>query len=462
MDFSDSQYTQLIVALGGGFVLFALVYSLSEKVSLGFLMLLVPFQVIDSSYGTLNTVLIYLVAGAYLLQGRLTKLPFIGPIVFILFAFLLAFSQAPPEARVYHILYLVGFFANVLLFYLVYNFVLRTKDWRFVFKILIVLNIFFVIYCAIQFWSGREPFYFFGIQEFAMNPIRRDGRLMGPFNATAATADYLTLQVFFLAYILIRTPPRRIRVLVVSLLVANFLFLISTGNRGGFISLIIGGLLFLFVFRRELGFARIAKLSFAGGMLFTIVAVGVVSFTQYGMLFDRLEGTTVEGGVPDTRARAWPDSWGRIQDQPVLGHGPRLRLTTLDRAVGDIPYVIYPHNLVLHILYTTGIVGLVAWIIFFWSMTGRLLMVKSPTCDDQELAGLPRLGLVIIGTLMVSQIRIEFLREGLLDLQNYLFVLFALFLSSRDLIVEQARGSTVSRGFGKPLGSGKLVRRDVS
>ena len=451
MDFSDSQYTQLIVALGGAFILFAVVYNVSEKASLGFLILLIPFQVIDSSYGTLNTMLIYLVATAFFLQGRLKKLPFLGPIVLILFAFLLAFSQAPAEARLYHILYLVGFFANLLLFYMVYNFVLRSKDWQFIFKYLIILNVLFVSYCGIQFLSGQEPFYFFGIEEFRMNPIRRDGRLMGPFNATAATADYLSLQVLFLAYMLIGMPPKRIRMLVISLLVLNFLFLIATGNRGGFISLVIGGLLFLFMFRRDLGFARIAKLSLAGGMLFTIVAIGVVSFTQYGMLFDRLEGTTVEGGVPDTRARAWPDSWARIQDQPVLGHGPRLRLTTLERAIGDIPYVIYPHNLALHVLYTTGIVGLLAWVVFFWTMIARLMLVRSAKGDDHELAGLPRLGLVIIATLLVSQIRIEFLREGLFDYQNYLFVVFALFLSSRDLIVEKARGSVVKRGFGKQL-----------
>lgn len=450
MDFTDSQYTQLIVALGGSFLLFAIVYTVSEKVSLGFLILLIPFQIIDSKFGTLNMMLVYLVAGAFLLQGRLARLPHIGPFLLIGFAFLLAFSQAPAEARIDHILYLIGFFANLLLFYMVYNFVLRTKDWRFIFQCLIILNVFVAIYCAIQFVSGQEAFYLLGIEELRINPIRRDGRLMGPFNATAATADYLIMQVLMLAYILVGMPPRRTRLLVISLLVLNFLFLIATGNRGGFISLIVGGLLFLFVFRRDLGFVRIAKLSIVGGTLFTIVAIGLVTYTQYGMLFERLEGTTVEGGVPDTRARAWPDSWSRIQDQPILGHGPKLRLTTLDRVVGDIPYVIYPHNLVLHILYTTGIVGLVAWIIFFWMMIAQLLSVRRVSCDDQELARLPRLGLVIIATLMVSQIRIEFLREGLFDLQNYLFVVFALLLSSRDVVVKQVSSTRVRRSFGKP------------
>ena len=76
----------LVTVVIGGIFLFVMLYRLPEKKTLGFLILLIPFQIIDSRYGTLNTMLIYLVAGAYLLEGRLSRLPFLAPVLLLLFA----------------------------------------------------------------------------------------------------------------------------------------------------------------------------------------------------------------------------------------------------------------------------------------------------------------------------------------------------------------------------------------
>jgi len=78
-----------------------------------------------------------------------------------------------------------------------------------------------------------------------------------------------------------------------------------------------------------------------------------------------------------------------------------------------------------------------------------LVTVRKARPEDNELAGLPRLGLVIIAVVLTSQIRIEFLRDGLVDYQNYLFVVFALLLSSSDLIISESRRIKVRREFEK-------------
>ena len=443
MDFSDSQYAQLIVSALAGIAYFILLFRLPERASVGFILLMIPFQLIDSKYGTINTVLVYIAAFAFLLQGRMTRLPFLLPILLVLFSFLLAFSQSHPAARVQHILYFFGFFSNILLFYIVYNFVLRTRDWQFVFNVLLALNVLVLIYCAIQFIAGPTRVTLFGIQELSMNPIRKDGRLVGPFKATAATAEYLTIQCVLLGRILIQGAAHHVRRGVVLIMTLNVLFLIATGNRGGFITIIFGALLFLGVFRRELGLARVAKIFVGGAIIFTLLAVVLVNFTEYGMLFGRLEGTSIEGGVPDTRATVWPIAWEGIQEAPILGHGPKLFISTSDNLVADIPYMLHAHNLALHILFTTGIVGFASWMVFFWLMSSRLLTANRIRNSHETLSSLPRIGLVILCAFAISQLRIEFLREGLLDYQNYLFVLFALLLSACSLLATSSKESPV-------------------
>lgn len=454
MDISVAQYTQMIVAAVGGLLFFLLLFRLPEKASLGFLIVLVPFQIIDTRFGSLNSILIYVATFSFLLQGRLQKLPFFVPILFVLFAFMLAFTQSPPIARIYHVIYMVGFFSNVLLFYMVYNYLLRTGDWRFIVKCLVIVNLLVLVYCAIQFWAGSQRVTFFGINEFSLNQIRKDGRLVGPFKATAATAEYLTFQCLLFAYMILFRPPRKVRWGIAAIVVANLLFLIATGNRGGFVTIVFGTLLFLLAFRRELGLARMVKLFVGGTTAFVAVAIVAVNFTDYGMLFERLEDTELrEDGIPDTRSLVWPLAWAEIVKKPVIGHGPKLAITTRATTVGDIDYMRYPHNLLLHILYTTGIVGAAVWIAFFTAMAIRLWGVRNTAIDDDQLAALPKLGLVYLVVFFVSQLRIEFLRESLLDYQNYLFVLFAFFLATSDLVRAKVSKAYELQGFGRNVES---------
>ncbi|HET9663097.1 MAG TPA: O-antigen ligase family protein [Burkholderiales bacterium] len=450
MDITVSQYAQMIIAAFGGTLFFLLLFRLPERVSLACLILLIPFQLIDTRFGSVNTILVYVAAFAFLVQGRLTKVPFFVPILAVLFVFLLAFTQSPAIARLYHVIYLVGFFSNILLFYMVYNYLLRTQDWQLIIKCLIIVNILVAVYCAIQFAAGPTRVTFFGIQELSLNPIRNDGRLVGPFKATAATAEYLTFQCLLFCFLILFRPPRRLSLLIYGLVAVNLLFLIATGNRGGFVTIVFGTLLFLFAFRRELGLARMVKILIGGTTIFVALAIVAVNFTDYGMLFERLEGTEIEeGGVPDTRALVWPLAWAEIVKKPVIGHGPKLDISTREHAVGDIEYVRFPHNLLLHILYTTGAVGAAAWIAFFTIMALKLWTTRNASIDDRQLAALPKLGLVYLVVFFVSQLRIEFLRESLIDYQNYLFVLFAFFLATADIIRSRARIQVQNNGFGR-------------
>ncbi len=447
----------MIIAAVAGIAFFVTLFKLPEKRSLGILILLIPFAVIDTRYGPVNLILIFVAAFAFLLQGRLTRVPLLGPILLIFFAFMIAFSQSQPETHFYHIIYMVGFVSNILLFYMVYNYVSRTNDWQYVVRCLIWLNVAVLVYCAIQFASGDNRVTFLGIRELSLLPIRKDGRLVGPFNATAATAEYFTFQCLILGYLLLHKPAKLLRRIMLGMIALNLLFLIATGNRGGFVTVLVGMMLFMLAYRRELGLARIAKMTVGSVTLFTFAAIVVVNYTDYNMLFDRLEGTEIEGGVPDTRAEVWPIAWQKIVEKPIMGHGPRHAISTRNTKVESVEYVPYPHNLLLEVLYTTGIVGVVAWITFFTILAMHLFRIRKARIPDRKLATLPKLGLIILLVFFVSQLRIEFLRGALLDYQNYLFVLFALFLSTSDLIRRQLQEPDLAHGFGK---SADFIRSD--
>ena len=460
MDFTSGQFAQMIAAALGGTAFFLLLFRMSEKASLGFLIMLIPFQIIDTRFGSLNVVMTYVAAFAYLIQGRLSKLPFFVPVLLILFAYMIAFSQSHPLARLYHVIYLVGFFSNILLFYMIYNFLLRTENWRFIIRCLLATNVLVVIYCAIQFAAGDQTFFFLGIEEFGLNPPRKDGRLVGPFKATAETAEFFTFQCLIIACILVFRPSRMLRWMAYALVSTNLLFLIATGNRGGFVTIIFGTLLFLWMYRRELGFARLARLLTGGTMLFVALGIVAVNFTEYGMLFERLEETEFsEEGIPDTRGRVWTMAWDEIVDKPILGHGPRLAITTRGNIVGDIEYVRFPHNLLLHLLYTTGIVGALMWIAFFTAMWAKLWFVRHASIDDEELATVPRMGIIILIVFFVSQLRIEFLRNSLIDYQNYLFVLFATMLACSDIVRARLQVKQRLTGFSTPPEPTDTTRR---
>jgi len=110
----------------------------------------------------------------------------------------------------------------------------------------------------------------------------------------------------------------------------------------------------------------------------------------------------------------------------------------LRRIPGYVPLGGNPHNLYLFLLYTVGVVGLIAYLVFFGAMYGRFWRAKRYRSDDAFLNGIPRLAIVLLLVFLVDQLKIEFLRFKLNDAQHYLFSLWAMLLAFSDLLVTKA------------------------
>lgn len=425
MDFSNSQYIQLILAMMMVLMAFVAAYIAPEKPIVSFLVLFIPFQLVTSRFGSLNTGLTLLIFVAFFLNKRLRHWPLFEFAALLLLVYLIAFTQVHRSTYFDHILYVLAMTANFAIFYIVYNYVTRTTNPKVFFNLLITLNVMVAIYCYIQLLVGLDGSAIMG-GELSFQQNRADARLAGPFAAVGITAEYLVIQIFILLYMILNDCTKRQKLFWSGLIAANFAFLIATGNRGGILILVIGTVLFFYLFRREFGGSRLLIRGVIGGGLFAVMALVIISFTQFNVLFDRLADTEVKEGVPDTRAVIWPLAWERISEKPVLGYGPRIRLMEeLDRRIPDHEFMPYPHSTYLFILYTLGAVGLTAHIIFMSVLLLQLRRGMSNKHPDDFLSGVPKLSILILTLIIIDQAKVSMLRFILSDYQQYTFALFA-------------------------------------
>lgn len=427
MDFTAGQYIQLIIALALGVFLFILVNSISEKITVAILFLLIPFQFIESKYGSSNMVFTYLVGAVLVMKGNLRLLPFFGAVIFLFITYFISFSQLPISEWSNHLFYLITFASNFIIFYIVYNFIYRTRDYQFFFKLLIILNFFIAIYCALQF-VGLNEYLNIEDSDIGIAANRADNRLVGPFSATALTAEYLIFQTLILCYLLFFYESKR-QSLYLILIVTNLIFLLATGNRGGLLTLCLAFMGFSFFYRKELGVKRFFVLSFTGLSALLIASTVTLYLSDFNVIYDRLLDTNIRGVVLDTRQKVWPVTWELIQESPYVGHGPRLHHPDGK----EHQPISYPHSLYLFVLYTVGITGLAGHVTFFGFVIARIFKGTFIKTKDDILDGLPKLSLLIIGLFFISQIRIELFRFMTGDYQHYFFAMLGFFVAVSDL-----------------------------
>ncbi len=428
-----SHYIQLAVGLALAVSAFAAAYVMPMRVMTPALLVIAPFEIINSQYGTSTTGLVYLASLAMLLRGELRQFPLLGAIIGILLAYALSLATAN-AAPLDHILYLIRIFPGFLLFYIAYNYVRKNPDPARFIMILLAINILVLVVCILQLIAGSQQVVLFGVQEFSLMANRTtQGRLSGPFGAEF-TSEYLALASLMLAYLIMNKKlARRWKPWILwSMLAANIAFMVATGSRGGFLVLLIGLFWGGFWFRRQIGTVRVVASLVAAMFIGSIMIVLITQFTEFNVFVERVENTEVQNGVLDTRSVTWPAAIEAIKEKPVLGYGPRLRLheDLLKPIPGHTP-IPYPHSLPLFLLYTLGIVGLTAYSVFFF-LLGKRLYAGTRRNTDPEFRGLSILGFLMLAIFLIDEIKIEFLRFIQSDYQAIVFTIFGGFLAMAD------------------------------
>jgi len=452
MDLTFSHYLQLSIALFLGIVFFISLYTLPQKITITALILLIPFQFITSGLGSLNMVLTYIVGIALIINKKMDFFPLLKASLFIILTYLLTISQVDLASYPRHIVYLISLISNFLLFYIIYNYIVKSGNYRYFFNVLVILNILCIIYVIFQATLGFESHAFLGIKEFTIQGSKEmfvygtemiERRLRGgPFEAPGINSEYMAIQIFILGYLFINERHRYKKNLLIGLIITNFMVIIGTGNRGGLFTFIAGCIIFYYLFRQEIGIKRIFGSIFIFGFLFTIAFIFIINYTPYDSIFQRIKKTEIRKGVPDTREKVWEISYDAFKQKPILGWGPRIDIIPIPefreknsgKKTTDYSSIPSPHSLYLFLLYTLGIIGLFTYLIYFGAIYTKLIKSKDIICKDPFLNGLPRLGIIILTVFVIDQIKLEFLRHTLHDYQHYIFMIFAAFVAFSDLL----------------------------
>lgn len=435
MPISPSEIVQLTVMLLLATGLFFAAYSLPQIVGSTVLLVMIPVQPVDTRVGSANVLLAFVIFLAMLLRRGEVRLPLLRQILILLFCYLLSMSFVPPSLYEQHAIYMIALISAILVFWIAYDLTFRYRSLRGIIAVLLAINLVVIVYCAIQLYVGPgQKVSFFGINELTMERARWDSRLTGPFAATGLTSEYLVIMVFVILHQVFFTKKAWIRRGLIALATVDLSFLIATGNRGGFLTLLGGSMIFLWLFRKELGGQRVVKLLISGTVMLTLVSVIVVSYTDFDRLFSRLSDTTFEEGVPDTRQVVWPMVWKKIIQRPLLGHGPRYSM--LGARTGEqyegYEHEPYPHNLYLFLLSTVGLIGLIAFMNLTIRPLYRCWQTMSLSNLSLEHAAFAKTGVVVMIVFFVDQLKIEFMRITFVDYWHFIFALFGIFVAACD------------------------------
>lgn len=438
---------QFIIVGFLGLVIFMGAYTLPQKVASTALIFLIPYQPIDTKYASANTLLTFVVFIAMLMKGEQIRLPLLPQIAILLLAYLVSMSFANPDLFMLHALFVFNLVAAFLVLWIAYDLTLRFERPQGIIRLLVVMNVVIAVYCTIQLIRGPgNKLVLFGMEEFAMMHIRSDYRLTGPFGGPGGIAEYFVIMVYFLLHEFINSRDRWYRYFLAALAGVNLVLLITTGNRGGFLVLIGSAAIFLWLYRRILGPVRTIGIAIAGSILLALASAIAILYTDYGQLFDRLSETEIEGGVPDTRQGTWPMVWDEIQKRPIFGHGPRLRMPGAEEGVryDGHPFVKWPHNLYLFLLFTVGAVGLLAFLVFLATPLFRCWYLLRKGVEDPYFDSIARTGVIVMIVFFVDQLKIEFLRFTNTDWWHWVFALVGILVGMVDRAkLEAVNGRTV-------------------
>ena len=417
-------------------VVFLLATGSKRTWAIGALLIMIPFQMVETRYASSSVLMAYALAAVLLLNGglKVRMLPALG---FIVLAYLVSLSQADRVILSLHVLFVFQFFSCLVVFLLAYNFARLAETTRSVIDVLLAINVLIIVYCGLQLTAEPgEHFVPLGIEQLAFNTNRdpHDPRLIGPFDNPGTTAEYFMMMTFVCAVELMYSEGRR-RLLIQLLIGLNLLALVATANRAAFLVLLAMFPVLLLTFRRELGTRRILQYLVGGVAVLAIVSTILITYTGFGIMFERLGSVTeTEQGVPTTRVLSWPVAIEKIKQDPWLGEGPFFMFPEAAENLGWMrdDFDNYPHSLYLYLLRTVGIFGLAA-VLWFFLQTWRVLYgtLKREGVDAYSSAIL-RLGLVVIPSFLVLQVTLEFNRPSTMDFAQFIFALMGLLVGVSD------------------------------
>jgi len=253
-------------------------------------------------------------------------------------------------------------------------------------------------------------------------------RLTGAVSSHAVLSDYAVIGMFFMTLHLIRSRNPLVKVVWLGMLGMTFFVLMATGNRGAFLSMLIGLLYSLWVFRKHLSLGRLVLVGCLLVSLFVVAEMAIRRHSYAVSVTQRVAETTVERGIPNNRKGAWIPIMKKTLDHIFIGHGPYFHVGEgLDRKP-------WPHNAYLWTLYTLGLFGLIAFLLMRYKLFMISLAYRSPAAQGTLAGSVLAICNVLLVVHCAGNVRTDFQRPADYVFMYFVWMLFGLILACANIV----------------------------
>ncbi|HEX7877897.1 MAG TPA: O-antigen ligase family protein [Candidatus Eisenbacteria bacterium] len=445
---------RVIKGLVGIFVLYA-AWRFPIPISLAAFVLLFPYP-FPTVYASSNTIFVFLITAMWLAQIGLRTARPAGrtmldlPILLLMGVYLLSFNAVTyAEQLKFGLINLSTILASIFVFYLIVSAVRDEETLKRMMKIITIMSITCWLTAIWELvFPGRAiiPGWILSGAYYNPEAIERGLRVGGPFQDFELFAEFNAMLLPVMIFQAARAEDRKQRLFFLGLVLLNFFTLMATVTRGATIALFAGMLYMLFLLRKTTPIKTLAIVAGLAIIVFSVVEFYLSNFTVSGSVLDRLLGTKMVNGMPDSRT-FWPDILARALEKPWVGHGPYYEFGEPGRE--KLKRFFWPHNGYLYYLHTVGILGTAA---FLWMLFRMLAGSFKDSIHKLDSADYPssllfawHVSLVIF---MIDQLKIEYLRS-----QYYQFwpwIVFGMLVATWNVVRSRA---PVPRPYHPRLGS---------
>lgn len=161
-----------------------------------------------------------------------------------------------------------------------------------------------------------------------------------------------------------------VRNLLIGMAIINWMTILLSGGKGGFVTGIIYGLYALYQFNQKnrLNFGTIIKMVISSIALTCIGFLVVLSVENSSLSVSGFERIVdfIKTGNDTGRSTQYILAIQSIKESPIIGHG-----------IGSVYYEVQPytHNFFLDVLVETGVVGLIYWITCFFILFRKMYIL---------------------------------------------------------------------------------------
>jgi hypothetical protein len=435
--------TKRVIETIGGLVLVYLIWNFSTLNALWLIFIIYPFPfAISVGHSTFVFIVIVFIIHLIRVSSHKSTMHFDRrfnlPILLMVLSYLLSFYNIDRSAAVLRIglIYTVNFFAAILAFYMIVNFVNDDRKLYATVRIsmitcalIILFNLFEVLFPGKVLIPG-----WLYTAERELQLVMKDVRMKGAFHDYELNAEFYAMNVSIILLMAIRARRLLTRTVYVLLLIVDVVMLFTTITRGAFISLTIGLIYLAFLSRRDLSFTRLVAIAGAFIGLVLIIDTVVAQYTVSGSLLGRMAGTTIEKGfIPDTRVEAWGGALRRGLQHPFLGHGPGWSFSK------GLTTQFWPHNIYLFYFNITGLFGLSTFIFLLVRLVQTsALGLRSSLVRDSFPEALLKVLHVSLVIFIIDQAKVDYLRSTIYI--YFVWFFFGMIVATRN-IIRSAHGS---------------------